>query len=337
MSAFMKSGIVASLATLILLPLLASSAAGAGLPTKPARIVVFGDSLSDTGNAFEGTLHKEPPSPPYFEGRFSNGAVWVELLARQFGLEAEPAIRGGTNYAVGGAKTGTGADSLIDQVDVFLAQRGLSHLSSDDLFVVFGGGNDLTDALTSSDPVGIVTGAAFNIRDIIDELASRGAVNFLVPNLPNKGVTPAARARGTPGEEQTLSVAFNAALDAVLNDISTRPGVTVVRVNLFDLFQNVVAMPGAFGFSNVTAPCLVKRPSGFDVCETPGRYVFWDDIHPTAHGHQLIASAAIAAYQLAAPAGGTMTAAPDRSPRVPGSLVDDVKQELDRVVARAFR
>jgi outer membrane lipase/esterase len=337
MSTFARSGIAAALAALTLLPLLAGAAPAQTLPARPAGIVVFGDSLSDTGNAFEGTLHRTPPSPPYFAGRFSNGPVWVELLAAQFGLAVEPAIRGGTNYAVGGAKTGAGADSLLDQVGLFLAQRGLSHLNPDDLFVVFGGGNDLSDALNSRDPVAVVTTAAANVREIIAELASRGAANFLVPNLPNKGLTPAARARGTPAEEQSLSIAFNAALDTVLSDVTTRLGVTVVRVNLFDLLQNVVAMPGTFGFSNVTNPCLVPQGSGFSVCATPDTFVFWDDIHPTAHGHALIASAAIAAYRLAAPPSGAAAVASDRSLRFPASLVEDVKRELDRVVSRSLR
>jgi outer membrane lipase/esterase len=329
--------LLALLAFGMLSPVLIGIAVAEGPPATPARIVVFGDSLSDTGNAFEATLHVEPPSPPYFDGRFSNGPVWVELFAREFGLAAAPAIRGGTNYAVGGAKTGADADSLVNQVDLFLAQRGLAQLGAADVFVVFGGGNDLSDALASPDPAGVVTTAALNIRDILDELASRGAVNFVVPNLPNKGLTPAARARGTPSEEQALSIAFNNALDAVLNDIASRSGVTVVRVNLFDLLQNVVAMPATFGFANVTDACLLEQGAGFDVCTAPDTYVFWDDIHPTAHGHALIASAAIAAYRLAVPAPGTQTAGSSPLSRLSGRLIDDVRHEIDRIISHSFR
>jgi phospholipase/lecithinase/hemolysin len=49
------------------------------------HLVVFGDSLSDTGNA----------------GRFSNGPVWVEQLAEKLKLPLLPSGRGGQNYAVG--------------------------------------------------------------------------------------------------------------------------------------------------------------------------------------------------------------------------------------------
>ncbi len=43
------------------------------------EIVVFGDSDSDVGHG--PPRFGIPASPPYFNGRFSNGPVWVERLA----------------------------------------------------------------------------------------------------------------------------------------------------------------------------------------------------------------------------------------------------------------
>ena len=65
----------------------------------------FGDSLSDTGNVYlatGGTL----PGTPYFPGRFSNGPIWIDYLARSLGLPITPSLAGGTNFAYGGADTG---------------------------------------------------------------------------------------------------------------------------------------------------------------------------------------------------------------------------------------
>jgi phospholipase/lecithinase/hemolysin len=42
-----------------------------------SEIVVFGDSESDAGNVFELSGDTYPASPPYWQGRFSNGPVWV--------------------------------------------------------------------------------------------------------------------------------------------------------------------------------------------------------------------------------------------------------------------
>jgi len=255
---------------------------------RPDNIIVFGDSLSDTGNAFEATGRREPPSPPYFHGRFSNGPVWVEDFAAPFGLKVNPALRGGTNYAVGGAKVGTDLDSMKNQVLVFLVTR---RIHSNDLFVVFGGGNDLQPGVTA----GFVAATAMKVGDIVKNLATHGAAIFLVPNIPNKGLSPSAHSAGTTAEEQELTIAFNAAVDVILNNAATRLKVKIIRVDLFTLAQSVVTMPTPFGFTNVTDPCLV----GTTVCSDPDSYLFWDDIHPTARAHQFIASASLAAFEAA--------------------------------------
>ncbi|MBI3393045.1 MAG: hypothetical protein HY039_07635 [Nitrospirae bacterium] len=49
------------------------------------QIFVFGDSLSDDGNAYVLTGGLNPPSPPYAQ-RFSNGPVAVEYLAAWMGV-----------------------------------------------------------------------------------------------------------------------------------------------------------------------------------------------------------------------------------------------------------
>ncbi|OMJ14411.1 Thermolabile hemolysin [Smittium culicis] len=59
------------------------------------RIVVFGDSNVDGGNVYM-LSGKTFPSPPYFEGKFTNGPTWVESLARVLGVSID-------NYAYGGA------------------------------------------------------------------------------------------------------------------------------------------------------------------------------------------------------------------------------------------
>ena len=45
-----------------------------------SQLVAFGDSLSDTGNVFAVT---GTPVPPYYDGNYSNGPVWVDRLAQK--------------------------------------------------------------------------------------------------------------------------------------------------------------------------------------------------------------------------------------------------------------
>ena len=74
------------------------------------NMVVFGDSLSDTGNILIST-GGAIPTAPYFNGRFSNGPVWIDTLTAGLGLPAGAvaSFAGGNNYAFGGARTGTDA------------------------------------------------------------------------------------------------------------------------------------------------------------------------------------------------------------------------------------
>ena len=66
-----------------------------------SNVFVYGDSLSDTGNIYFITGHTTPPSPPYYNGRFSNGPLAVEYLANALHSPL-------TSFAWGGATTGIG-------------------------------------------------------------------------------------------------------------------------------------------------------------------------------------------------------------------------------------
>ena len=72
-------------------------------PETFSKMYVFGDSLADLGNIFGATTFLQPfeerfgldfpidpPSPPYFEGRFSDGPIWVEYLAEAFDITLTP-------------------------------------------------------------------------------------------------------------------------------------------------------------------------------------------------------------------------------------------------------
>src|SRR6516165_9890966 len=75
--------------------------------SKFRRLVVFGDSLSDTGNSL---FLFGVPQPPYYNGRWSNGPNWVDYfpsVAHHFPTVAAhfPDLdnRNGTDFAVGGS------------------------------------------------------------------------------------------------------------------------------------------------------------------------------------------------------------------------------------------
>jgi hypothetical protein len=79
------------------------------------EIVVFGDSTVDTGNVFAASGQTSPDPSYYYQGRYSNGPVWVERLASNLGLPDPTAseLFGGTNYAWGGAEIGFGLNNGV--------------------------------------------------------------------------------------------------------------------------------------------------------------------------------------------------------------------------------
>ncbi len=233
------------------------------------RLVVFGDSLSDTGNA----------------GRFSNGPVWVEHLAGRLGRTLRPSESGGGNFAVGGARLDprTGPDSLRAQADRFLRSPPPQGRT---LHIVFGGGNDLLAAIGSPQADALVDAAVDALRGIVEDLAARGAADILVPNLPDVGMTPGVQAYGgaAVAEGRRLSVRFNAGLDRALAAFSGKAGLRLYRLDVWAMAERVRRDPAAFGFADVRTPC-----GTLGACEG---HVFWDHVHPTTAAHARLAEAA---------------------------------------------
>src|SRR5690242_14483604 len=63
------------------------------------ELVFFGDSLSDNGNLYN-ILKVIPRSPPYYNGRFTNGFTWAERLGKHYQEASKLAY---SIYAYGGA------------------------------------------------------------------------------------------------------------------------------------------------------------------------------------------------------------------------------------------
>jgi phospholipase/lecithinase/hemolysin len=268
------------------------SLASGGRAAPITQIIAFGDSLTDTGNVFAGTANQVPASPPYFNGRFSNGPVWVERLASRLAIPAPgPSLLGGTNYAFAGAETGTGFNQ--PSPGVFVPNIGTqiaSYLGSNtpkpgQLFVVWGGANDFLDGQTNpAVPVA-------NLSADITALAQAGAKTFLVPNLPLLGTTPLGLSL-PPAQQQglnALTLAFDTQLAQTLTQLQSSLGITIDRLDALGLFNAIEANPGAFGFTDVTDQAKsggIGVPGS--VVPNPNQYLWWDPIHPTGPAHQLL-------------------------------------------------
>jgi phospholipase/lecithinase/hemolysin len=293
-------------------------------------LVVFGDSLSDSGNnalVFDnvlgpplpaGTLRTPVPIPgpdfvptyPYASGRYTNGPVWAELLASGLGLAAAPSVAGGGNFAFGSARAGpelgTFPYSLADQTTMFLAQNG-GRAPPGNLYVLQGGGDDARDAFElltgGGDPTALRSIYGTNMAALLARMEAAGADHILVLNVPDLGTAPAVRGLGPAAAAAATSLAtgFNRALESSLSQLAASAANDVQLLNLFDLQQRIFSNPAAFGFSDLTSACAFSIACIAD----PAATFFWDGVHPTASVHALIGNTALALVSLPIPLPGT--------------------------------
>ena len=97
------------------------------------------------------------------------------------------------------------------------------------------------------------------------------------------------------GAATFLAAQFNAGLEAILQGLESGSGLNIVRFDVFQALNEIVAAPGAFGLTNVTQPCIAVDTNAQPFCANPGTFLFWDGIHPTVAGHRILAKRARAA------------------------------------------
>lgn len=262
------------------------AAAHAGPVTK---IVVFGDSLSDPGNLYAASGNTDPPTPPYYEGRFSNGPIWVDYMAPRYGIAVE-------SHAVGGATTGTHNIAnqtpgqyagLQQQVQGWTAAQP-GGADPDALYMIWAGSNDfsLLPPDATPDQIGLFFAETIgNLLNAAATLYASGAQKVMIGNVPDIGLTPQAREAGI-GEQLSLLVqSFNAQLVAEVERLFTE----ALILDSFGMLHEILAMAEDLGLTNLTDACLVRGAS-ISLCDDPEAHMFWDGMHPTSGVHEIFAA-----------------------------------------------
>jgi thermolabile hemolysin len=258
-----------------------------------ARLVVFGDSLSDTGNVYNLTLGRLPNLTSWSIGHFSNGKVWAERAGERAGLDL-------FNFAYGSAA----ADGSVvipgvrQQVDSWISYRKRAPAADigRNLFAVMIGGNDL---INYNVPVPDVLAT---VRASLDALIADGARHVLLMNLPDVSRAPVARLR-TDGARLAQQVReLNAGYLAMRNELAAAH--PALKIQLFDtsgILDRLLNDPAAFGIDNVTDSCLDINQDGAlnylrshaprSSCVDADRRAFWDLLHPSRRTHAIVGDA----------------------------------------------
>ncbi|CAA9333688.1 MAG: Phospholipase/lecithinase/hemolysin [uncultured Lysobacter sp.] len=324
---------------------LALAAAPAAAQTY-SQTIFFGDSLTDTGT-FRPAIVQTNGASAAVVGRFTTnpGLIWAEYLADFYGTMAVASNQGGTNFAVGGARTGIDrtqtiagplgvttvpVPSVAAQVRSYLTANA-GRADANALYTVWGGANDLFAAAAAPATAPATIGAAVTAQiGAIATLQGAGARYVLVPTIPDLGLTPSGRAQSPAAQAQLtgIATAYNNALFSGLSSA----GLRVIPLNTFNLFREVAANPSVFGFSNVigtacqpqiTAQSLTCNPATYATPNAATDFAFADGVHPSSAAHEIIGDYAV-----------SMLEAPRRIAVLPHSAAVVGRARAERVATR---
>ncbi|WP_135442564.1 SGNH/GDSL hydrolase family protein [Vibrio tasmaniensis] len=258
------------------------------------RIVTFGDSLSDTGNLFNGSQWVFPNANSWFLGHFSNGLVWTEYLAKAKDVPLY-------NWAVGGA-AGTNQyvalTGVYDQVTSYLTYMKIAknYRPENSLFTLEFGLNDFMNYNRE------VANVKADFSSALIRLTESGANNILLFTLPDATKAPQFK---YSTEQEIIKVRgkileFNQFIKTQAKYYQSM-GKNVVLFDANALFASITDNPEQHGFRNASDACLnINRSSAADYlkshsltndCAAYGSdsYVFWGVTHPTTATHKYIA------------------------------------------------
>jgi len=262
----------------------------------------FGDSSIDAG-------WYKPVLPPN-TGRFTTNPdpLWIQIFAERYGLTANPANQGGTNFGQGGAFVAqtpgyppipptVAAQPLTTQISTYLG-RGVDPGA---LHFVSAGYNDIFLALdqvaagqiTAAQAQAIVVQAATRYVQQVAQLQGAGAQNLAVLNVYDLGKSPFALSSGPAVAAQISQIVslYNTTVQAGLGTL----GGNVMRVDAAAIYNDILANASAYGLTNTTSRAcgsvasVVCTPANLVAPNANVTYLYADDVHPTGAGYALLA------------------------------------------------
>jgi outer membrane lipase/esterase len=290
---------------------LLATAWGAQAQSYFSELVVFGDSLLDSGNY--GFDRRATNQLADGSGQFAK--ISPQFLAEFLGLDLLPAIEGGTNYAVGGYQTQDVLDSIngpgINTAffgggtsPSYLDQRA-NQINPRALVFINGGGNDLNAIFASVAPAAVpasISERVGNFNAAVMALNQAGANYIMVSNVPDLALTPGPQAAFAAGFYNAAAMASISASTDGFNTLlamtsSGSLAANIIPVDLDGALKFIMANADAYGIAKGVINGLDQRfmcyNGGSGGCfehplyglngaaPDPRKLVFNDALHPT--------------------------------------------------------
>ncbi|CDY36116.1 BnaA08g19320D [Brassica napus] len=299
---------------LVLVLAVQADAANQRKKAKIPALIVFGDSIMDTGNNNNLSTFLKSNFPPYGKdfpgglatGRFSDGKVPSDLISEKLGLgKTLPAylspnlkprnLLKGITFASGG----TGYDPLTaetmsvisvwDQLIYFkeyistikqrYGKRKARHILNRSIFLVVSSSNDLAHTyIAQSHKYNHASYASFLAKSAVKfvrELHKLGARKIGVFSAFPVGCVPLQRSVGGKRE-----------LDGI-----------IFYIDVYESFLDMIQNPKKYGFEVADRACcgtgfleisyMCNSYNPF-TCSNSSAYIFWDSYHPTERAYQVM-------------------------------------------------
>jgi phospholipase/lecithinase/hemolysin len=250
---------------------------------------VFGDGLScTTTNAEAGTN--------YFGKRYTNGRVWVEVLAQMQGLTFNPSNNPHAYF-------GNTSSNLLAQTTAYAPPSDASNA----LVIIWVNNADLYFPALDSTPTlakftNAVNLALTNQFRAITNLYAKGIRILVMPNVVDISSIPEFNIYASQTNLfHQASTNYNALFYPMLGKASEgRADLKIIVPDFFGLLTNMIASSASYGLTNALGNGLSiaardARNFGLPVANTNGygtNYIFWDSTDPTAKVHFTMAGIA---------------------------------------------
>jgi len=256
-------------------------------------IYVFGDTLSATSDPTDSL------GPPYYYGyRFSNGRVWVEVLAQ----------RQGVSIPYNNSYYDHNSTLTLADVNSFTAPSDVAN----DLFVLWVCNADTFDASSDvlNNPstdyntllnlfIGDNVQSQANHLQIITSLYAKGVRTLIMPNAVDISEIPAYNQGNATAVLHAGCVDYNSRFANTIKQARTLfPGLQIYTPDYYTLLNNVLANPGYYGLVNVQSGGYSidaienYYPNIPPINGSANNYIYWDQQDPTAKFHEIIADVA---------------------------------------------
>ena len=211
----------------------------------------------------------------YYEDTYSNGRVWIQVLAQRQGVPYDS--NNNLSYF-----DHTSAD-LVTELSGFSATD-----ANTSLFVVWVSDADFADYMLNTYPTygldparwnNATSSSLANHQTVIQTLYAKGARTLIMPNAVD--ITEIPQYFGLVAGEKTFIrqgiVAFNGSFVSILSqEMASLPGLKIYMPDMFALLDNMVAHPGGYGLINVTGGVYAIQ-DGYSTLNGPrNNWLFWN-------------------------------------------------------------